>query len=269
MAWRAAVKIAYDGRDFKGSQRQPDELTVEGEVIQALRKIEAIASAEEAGFKTASRTDRGVSALGNVVSFKTNFKKNELLGAMNSASKLVYSHAYTEVPEDFNPRYASLRWYRYFLPIEDLRIERAERCARIFIGEHDFRHFCKVDERETLKRIERVESIKVGNFLIIDLFAREFLRNMVRRMVAAICEVGKGRATLGKVKRALRGQDFSFGLAPAENLILMDIKYQFEFVQGGPAALTRKIKRYEDDAFLRLAFIDSLQSRVAPQNLES
>ena len=67
MGWHAAVMIAYDGREFTGSQRQPSEDTVEDECIRALKRVHAIESVKESRFRAASRTDTGVSALCNVV----------------------------------------------------------------------------------------------------------------------------------------------------------------------------------------------------------
>ena len=82
MAWHAAVMIAYDGREFTGSQRQPDKKTVEDECIRALKKVHAIESVKDSRFRAASRTDRGVSALCNVIVFETEFKKDQLLQAL-------------------------------------------------------------------------------------------------------------------------------------------------------------------------------------------
>lgn len=102
MAWHVAVMIAYDGREFTGSQRQPDKKTVEDECIRALKKVHAIESVKDSRFRAASRTDRGVSALCNVIVFETEFKKEQLLQALNAASEEVYFYAYAEVAPDFS-----------------------------------------------------------------------------------------------------------------------------------------------------------------------
>jgi len=259
------VKIAYDGRDFMGSQRQPDLLTVESEVLRALTKIEAIESVQSARFKAASRTDRGVSALRNVVAFDTTFRRSQLLRALNSASDIVFFYGWAEVPRAFTPRRARRRWYRYHLPLEGLDPRRVVACAKLFEGEHDFRRFCKSEGRSTVKKIERVEVSEDGGFLVIDLYAREFLRNMVRRMVAAMSEVGRGRASLDEVMRSLSGEDVSFGLAPAENLVLMDIEYDLDFSIECTPTLLRKMRIYSEDVSLRLALIGDLTVRCSRQ----
>jgi tRNA pseudouridine38-40 synthase len=268
MMWRAAVKIAYDGRMFMGSQRQPDEYTVEGEVIRSLGKIGAIPSTTQSRFKSASRTDRGVSALGNVVAFDTCFEEKQLIQALNAVSKDVHFYALARVPQNFSPRRARGRWYRYFLPSTGLEKELVSEAATAFEGKHDFKRFCKNDDRITTRTLEEVKVLPLGKYLVIDIRAREFLRNMIRRMVAAMESVGKGEATIAELKRALEGEDISFGLAPPENLCLMDIFYAFDFDAMCPPTLLRKLGDAEEKAFLNLDFhralLERCLSRQAP-----
>ncbi len=234
VVWRAAVKLAYDGRDFMGSQRQPGERTMEDDTILGLKKIGAIRSVETSRFRTASRTDRGVSALGNVVAFNTDFREDPLLRALNAASPRVYYYAVASVPLTFSPRIAKARWYRYLLPDEGLDHGLVVACAKEFEGRHDYRRFCKVDGRSTIKRIDSIEISAMEEYIIIDIRGREFLRNMVRRMVAAIEEVGNHHVDIKEVEDALAGKDISFGLAPPENLTLMDIEYDVTFRSAIP-----------------------------------
>ncbi|MDD1770995.1 MAG: tRNA pseudouridine(38-40) synthase TruA [Methanomassiliicoccales archaeon] len=264
MAWRAAVKIAYDGREFMGSQRQPGGCTVEDEVVRCLRKIEAISSPDEARFRAASRTDRGVSALGNVVAFNTSFDKGQLLQALNSRSDTVFFLGVAKVPSSFSPRRALERWYRYIHPIQGVDLDRLTQALRLFEGDHDFRRFCKPEGRETTKCINSIVAFPIGDSVVIDIRAREFLRSLVRRIVAAAAQVAKGRASLDDVRRALEGEEHSFGLAPAEDLMLMEVKYAFEFEGAGGTALSRRIAAARRDAFIRLAFADGLEQASGP-----
>lgn len=261
MVWHAAVKLAYDGRLFMGSQRQPGERTVEAETIVALQRVGAIRSPAGSRFRFASRTDRGVSALGNVAAFDTAFPRDALLRALNAAAPDVLFYAWAEVPETFSPRRARERWYRYLLPSAGLDVEEVRRCARLFEGRHDFRRFCKPDGRSTVKTIASID-VADGEMLAIDLRAREFLRSMVRRMVAAMAEVGAGRASLEEVTRALEGEDLSFGLAPPEQLILMDVDHGLDWAVECPPTLGRKVAAYRVDALSRGAFIDALCARL-------
>jgi len=226
-----------------------------------LRKIEAIEGAKEARFRAASRTDRGVSALGNVVAFDTSFSKRALLRALNSASESIYYYAWAEVPASFSPRHASARWYRYFLPAEGLDPETVAQAAGLFQGEHDFRRFCKADGRATIRALDRVGVIPLEEFLVIDLEGREFLRNMVRRVVAALEQAGRGRSSLDDILRALEGEEARFGLAPAENLCLMEVMYPFDFQAEAPPNLREKVQKGSQGALIGLAFFDDLASR--------
>ncbi len=258
MRWRAAVKLAYEGKDFLGFQRQPHARTVEDEVIAALIEIEAIADVRSSRFKGASRTDAGVSALGNVIAFDTEFRKDRLLHALNAVSKGVYFFGIAEVPEVFTPRRASQRWYRYFLPSRDLDASKVDEAAKLFLGKHDFKCFCKVDERSTVKVIQSIQVFPLNDFLIIDIKAREFLRSMVRRMVAAMDAVGKGKASMDDVSEALAGKGFHFGMASAEYLCLMDVAYPFEFELSCPAPLRKALETKRGSNFVELAFYDKL-----------
>ncbi|HEY3421053.1 MAG TPA: tRNA pseudouridine(38-40) synthase TruA [Methanomassiliicoccales archaeon] len=262
MVWHAAVIIAYDGRDFTGSQRQPDKGTVEDECIRALKKIKAIDSVKGSRFRAASRTDRGVSALGNVIAFDTGFKRDRLLQALNAASENVYFCAYAEVGPEFTPRRAKQRWYRYFLPLgKGMDLEAMDKVAQEFVGRHDFKRFCKADGKSSEKTIDSIVLTDLGDIVVIDLKGREFLRNMVRRIVATLSSVSEGSSTIEEVREALEGRDMSFGLAPSEGLVLMKIDYGIEFVEMCPPTLERKARAKRSEKMIELLFYDSLSSR--------
>lgn len=221
---RVAIKFAYDGTRFMGSQRQPGERTAESELLRALVKIGAIVSADENRFRVASRTDRGVSALGNVFAVDTDFRRQELLAALNASCDDVHCYALAEVPRNFTPRRAQGRWYRYHLPYRGQDLELMAEGAREFEGEHEFRLFCKPDGKLTLRTLDSVTLRREDELIIIDIRAREFLRNMVRRTVSALDQLGRGRVTLDEVRSALQGQGRSMGLAEAQGLFLMEVE---------------------------------------------
>src|SRR5213594_1696121 len=90
---RIAMKIAYDGEAFHGQARQPGLRTVEGETIHALVRTGAIRDARSARFQSASRTDRGVSALGNVVAFDSQRTSTAAVRSFNAKSGGVWAWA--------------------------------------------------------------------------------------------------------------------------------------------------------------------------------
>jgi tRNA pseudouridine38-40 synthase len=262
MSWHAAVMIAYDGREFTGSQRQPDKRTVEDECIRALKRINAIDTVKDSRFRAASRTDRGVSALCNVIVFETGFNRDRLLQALNAASEKVYFYAYAEVGPDFSPRRVKQRWYRYFLSVgKEFDIDLMERTAEEFVGKHDFKRFCRAEGKISEKTIDSITMTRLGDMIVIDLKGRAFLRNMVRRMVAAMIAVADGTSTIQDVREALEGRDLSFGIVPPESLVLMQIDYGIDFVEECPATLERKARAKRSEKMVELLFYDSLSVR--------
>src|SRR5574344_1274406 len=114
---RLAVKIAYLGDGFSGSQVQPSSRTVEGEVLENLKLITKL-DAETLDLRFSSRTDKGVNALGNAISFHTELEGHIILKALNSVSDGVFYRSFCEIDEDMNIRHASRRRYRYILPYD-------------------------------------------------------------------------------------------------------------------------------------------------------
>ncbi len=231
-----AVKLAYDGSKFFGFQRQPEKSTVEGALIDALCAIGAVRSAEESSFRSSSRTDRGVSAVGNVVSFRTAFPLRSLCSAANSELRDAWVYAVAEVPDEFNPRWARQRWYRYHLPRQEQDVAAMREIASEFEGTHDFSHFCRKDHRNPVRKIDSIGISELGDMVVIDLRAESFLWNMVRRIVWVLDAASKGL-----VERAVASPEAGHrlartGLAPAAGLVLMDVDCGVDFVVDGKAA---------------------------------
>lgn len=223
---RVAVKIAYLGDGFSGSQVQPGFRTVEREVLRALVRTGGGRSEEWFGLRMAGRTDAGVSALGNVASFETAFDDPEaMLDALNAVADGVFFLAWAEVDDDFRPRHARRRVYRYTVPSDGLDIGKARECASLFEGEHDFVRFCRPDGKPTVSSIDSVTVAENGGTMDITFTAGRFLWNMIRRIVPAIVAAASGKADLSEVRSALEGEDRTFGLADAGGLVLMEVEY--------------------------------------------
>lgn len=294
-----AFKIAYDGKMFTGSARQPALRTVEGTLIDALKKLGAMDDTSEGTFKSASRTDRGVSALGNVIVLDPSMKGSDIVMAMNGtyAQDGLWFLGWAEVPDDFRPRHAKMRWYRYVLPFpveKSMDLVAMRRAAGLFTGVHDFASFCKNDKsltepRSTERTLESidihmmalalgpVEALEKGKWtgnenihpgrldlVVVDLKGQSFLWQMVRRVVAAIAAVGGGRSTTDDIKAALEGERKDFGVMPSEGVTLMDIIYDFDFT---PAERTEHLRQALEEEVLwdlarDLVFHQHLQKRL-------
>ena len=256
---RIAVRFAYLGEGFSGSQIQPGTRTVEGEMRSALLRVCNL-EGDDLDLSIASRTDKGVNALGNVAAFNTGFEDPDaLLRALNAVSDGVYYTAYSWVDRDFYPRHASSREYRYVLPSKGLDPTLARRCAELFVGEHDFARFCRPDGKPTVVTVDSIDVSDVGDTLVLTYRARFFLWNMVRRTASAIRDVSSGHSTLQDVRDALDGRDVNFGVARADALTLTDVSYEgMTFIPSMSGVLSSK---KEDGAFsagLAEAFFRSL-----------
>jgi tRNA pseudouridine38-40 synthase len=229
---RVAVKFAYDGREFHGYARQPQLETIEGTIVKALIKHGFIEDTNESHFRSASRTDKGVSALCNIIAFDTDISKKRILQILSNEFTDIAVYGIKNVVPDFNPRYAKLRQYRYYLNGDNIDSERAMSTANAFTGGHDFSNFARIESfRNPVRSIDNIVFTKDGNFLVMDFYAQTFLWHQIRRVVSAIIKVEKGKIEKKDIIEALENPDkkVDFGLAPAEPLILKDIVYDFEF----------------------------------------
>ncbi|MDG6224308.1 MAG: hypothetical protein QCI82_02215 [Candidatus Thermoplasmatota archaeon] len=241
---RTAVKVAYDGHGFHGSQRQrpEDGPTVQGSVIEALVSIGAIEAGIDPPVAFSSRTDAGVSALGNVFSVDTEMDPQDMLCALNANLEGIWCLAHARMRDSQNVRWANSRWYRYHLDADMSKSVRAGDLNGIlmeYVGEHDFRHFCRPgDGRDTSTRIESARAVDLsgdGSLLAVDFVGTSFLWNQVRRMVGAAISVQKGIIGREQMSSLLHGGDIDEGLRsardriptyPATGLVLMDVSFK-------------------------------------------
>jgi tRNA pseudouridine38-40 synthase len=229
---RVVIKFAYDGRKFHGYARQPNLKTVEGELIKSLVKYGFIEDTKESFFRSASRTDKNVSALGNVVAFNTDSSKKRILDDLFNEFSSILFYGIKNVVADFNPRHAKLRHYRYYLPVANLDIEKIISTSACFTGEHNFSNFARLESfKDPVRTIDNIIFALEDYFLIVDFYAQAFLWHQIRRIVSALIKVGNGKLEKEQIIVALDNPDkkVDFGLASAEPLVLSDIVYDFDF----------------------------------------
>ncbi len=227
---RYAVKLGYDGTGFIGYARQPNFRTVEGEIINILLKYGMIDNITNSKFQSASRTDKGVSACGNVIAFDTVFEKKALLSALNAKFEDIWFYGFAEVEDSFNPRYARERWYRYFLCNKIADVQLMKKASLLFIGEHDLKNFAKLDGKSPIRTVNTIDICENDDFIIIDIKAQSFLWNMVRRIVKALERVSLGDISISELEKSIdTDKKFDFGVSLPEPLVLMDVAYDFKF----------------------------------------
>ena len=237
---RYLFQMYYLGKSkYYGSQRQPQFLTIENIIIEALINRNYIKNIKDSGFEVASRTDRFVSARG--ACFTCVLEKNPILMEINSAlPNEIGVWAYTKVPLNFSSRYnATLRHYLYVLPkplsfyqkTEKINIDIMKKACHQLEGKHDFINFSKrdINEKTTMRDMDSVKlSIKNG-YINFQFKSRAFLRQQIRRMVKKILELGVGEIKYDDFLDLLDPtKTFSYQPANPRGLILWDIKYENE-----------------------------------------
>lgn len=261
---RVAVKVAYDGTRFSGSQIQPGVRTVHAEVASALGNL-GHASPRLAW---AGRTDAGVSAAANVVVFETDMALDVLAPALTHAMTDAWAWAVAVVDDAFEPRYARLRRYRYFLQT-GLDAALVHDTLQAFVGEHDFTSFGRIEGGVSPRRtVTRASATRVAGFVQIDVEGPNFVWNQVRRMVEAARRVAKGEIARDEVVAALdAGRHADFGCAPPEPLILLDVDYgdRVMFQLPSPDASRRireRLARRIDQTRFELARLDGIHDAM-------
>ncbi|MFB6308309.1 MAG: tRNA pseudouridine(38-40) synthase TruA, partial [Haloarculaceae archaeon] len=224
-----AFRIAYDGRPYHGFQRQPDVATVEDELLAALDRLDVLAGDRTVpdGYAAAGRTDAGVSALAQTVAFEAPDWLTP--AAFNGELPAdVRAWASAPAPDDFHATHdATSREYTYYLHAPDAADGRARAALDRLAGEHDF-HNLTPDERGTVRDLDPSIS-RDGEFLVLELTAGGFARQLVRRLVSVVAEIATGDAELDRIDRVLAPEPLSgpdgVPPAPAEPLVLTGVAY--------------------------------------------
>ncbi len=234
---RLRARVEYDGTDFAGFQVQPAKRTVQGELEAALARLNG---GDRIRVDGAGRTDAGVHALGQViaVTWSGRLPVDEVGRAMQALLPAdVAVHDLRRAPAGFHPRFAArYREYRYTVwngPRSPLRERYAlgvrvpldtaamAEAATALIGRHDFSAFAAAD-RQPVRTLHWVRVRRAGQVVTIDVAADAFLRQMVRRIVAALLGVGRGALDVAAVGEALASRQpaFNGAVAPAHGLCL-------------------------------------------------
>jgi len=242
--------MEYNGTRYHGFQLQASLPTIQGETEQALWKL----SGERTRVIAASRTDAGVHAKGQVVSFRTSssLSPQTFINGLNYylPRDIAVGAAY-RVDDSFNARRDALsREYNYYilnsLPRSPLRegfahrvagyldIEVMNRACQVLIGEHDFASFATcigARVKSTVRSVYRAELEKDGELIVFNMLANSFLPHQVRNTVGALIRVGRDRMSVEEFYNIIeaRKPGLARPTAPACGLCLMRINYPRPF----------------------------------------
>ncbi len=255
-----ALSVAYDGAGFAGFARQDGPVTVQGRLEDALQ----VALRRPVETTGAGRTDAGVHALGQVVSFFADGSEPEPEVLRRSLDALsgdgISLRGVRRARAGFSARFdATSREYRYRIaagpdaPLftarfvwhvtRDLHVDAMRAAATTLVGEHDFRSFCVAESALDKRTVRRIDDIDIGHeehlgetCLVVRVVGNAFLHSMVRVIAGSLVEIGSGRRppewmafVLGARDRAAAGPT-----APAHGLTLHAVTYPDDvWLQGG------------------------------------
>ena len=243
---RYFIQFAYLGSDFHGSQRQPNGISVQEVLEEAMTTI----LREEVKLTFAGRTDAGVHAEHMVAHFDTDKESSFVAGRLadrlnNLLPASIAVRRIDPVEENMHARFsAKERTYEYRITTRKdpfayglrtrfapgLDFVKMNEAAQLLLGRQDFASFCRVhtDVKTTFCTIQEarwiIENDYEATFVIR---ADRFLRNMVRAVVGTLLEVGRGKITIAQVQKIITGKNrcLAGDSAPAEGLFLTNILY--------------------------------------------
>jgi tRNA pseudouridine38-40 synthase len=238
--------MEYDGSRYHGFQWQNGVSSIQGEIEKALAKL----TGERRRVMAASRTDAGVHAKGQVVSFRTKsmLPIRSFVGGLNYYLPAdVAVKTACRVDDAFNVRSEAVsREYSYYMlnsstrsPIKEgfsyliagrLDTEAMNRASQALIGEHDFASFASLNgdgAKSTVRRVLRAEVDRDGESVIFNIEASSFLTHQVRNTVGTLVRVGLGKMSPAEFSNILEARDPALAgpTAPAYGLCLNRVNY--------------------------------------------
>lgn len=239
---RYLAKISYDGSKFYGFQRLNNHKTVQEELEKALTKI----NKSVVLVKGAGRTDRGVHAFNQGVSFElnVNIPVDNLKEAINSLiDKYIYVNEIYEKEDNFHARFDSLeKTYEYVInmgeydPIDNdyiynytykLNINKMKKAANYLKGMHSYKAFTSGERDNYNSIIYDIKFKKKKDILVITFRGKSFYRYMIRNMVGALILIGEEKYEPEIIKEMLEKNKkiYNYITVPASGLYLVDVKY--------------------------------------------
>lgn len=229
---RRAFRVAYDGRGFRGFQRQPDVETIESVIFRGLSELDVrLNDGVPDGYSAAGRTDAEVSSVAQTICFNCpEWLKPNVMNSVLPREIRVW--AWVDVPGEFSARYsAGQREYTYHLHVPCAAGDSvAKRVATRLSGEHDFQRFTADNDRTT--RTISFQAERDGEFLILGVRAEGFPRQLVRRVAHYFGTIAEGDAEISTVEALVDGERDDIARippAPPEPLVLTGVSYDVDF----------------------------------------
>jgi tRNA pseudouridine38-40 synthase len=242
---KIVLVVEYDGRNYYGFQWQANLPTIQAELERAIQEL----TGESSRVIAASRTDTGVHARGQVVSFRTRsaLPPQTFVGALNyylprdiavkGACKVnmnfnvrrdAVSREYDYFILNSSTRSPLFEGFAYFVP-KKLNIKVMNKTCKFLEGEHDFASFAAAlgRLRSTMRTVYEAKVTRQGEMVAYHMTANSFLPHQVRNTVGLLIRVGQGKVGLEEFQQIMDAKRLGIAgpTAPAYGLCLTKVNY--------------------------------------------
>ena len=251
-------RFGYDGSCFTGFQRGNGNNSVEDSILSSIHKHSI-----SHNIQCAARTDRNVSATGNVFRIQSDQDPGKIAGILNSECPGIFVSAYATVTEDANPRHCVRKRYIYFLDPSEVEYDLIADQIRLFQGTHDFSMFCRKDSRNPIRTIDSIELhiSSEPDYLEISFTARSFVWMQIRNIVGFTLE----SAYMGEIRDPFNTPYWSRKPASPYPLLLETIEYpDLKFTAIRNRAISMHYKREYRDQWAKSRILYSIGSFLDP-----
>lgn len=242
---KIVLVVEYDGRNYCGFQLQANLPTIQAELENAIGKV----TGESSRVMAASRTDTGVHAVGQIVSFQTksSLTPQVFIRALNYyLPEDIAVKGACKVDMDFNVRRDAvsreynyrilngstrsplLEGFAYFMP-KKLNTRIMNKACKFLEGEHDFASFAAALGKlgSTVRNVHRANVAKKGELVTYNMIANSFLPHQVRNTIGLLIRVGLGKAGLDEFRQIMEARQVGLAgpTAPPYGLCLTKVNY--------------------------------------------
>ena len=228
---KVILRLLYNGRFYYGFQRQPNVPTIEGELERVLSEHQCLKNFRESLYAASSRTDRGVHALSQTISFYTNCSVKKILVSIEELEPEIHVWAYRfDDTGEFHPRYWAL-WREYIYVSDKNYWETIESISKVpgilrrLIGCKDYSFLGLPRDAPTFHCIFNIRISKWNNKTIYHIIGSSFTRQMIRKIISIL-----ERGSLDIFKKPIMP-------ARPDRLLLLNVRYSISFKMINPRKL--------------------------------